>query len=72
MLDVCPEPIPDPKPIEAMIPCGNILSELPDNFVNLPVREAVEVLSVNHAVDATFYFECKRKHEDLTRWIETQ
>jgi len=55
-----------------MIPCGELLSELPDNFIELPVQEAVEILSVNHAVDAAYFFECSRKHRDLTRWIEKE
>jgi hypothetical protein len=69
-VDACPQPIPIPKPTEAMIPCGKILSELPENFVNLTVQEAVEILSVNHAVDAAYFFECSRKHGELSGWIE--
>ena len=52
--------------------CEATLSTLPDNFTELPVEEAVEILAVNHAVDATFYFECKRKQEELTRWVRSQ
>jgi hypothetical protein len=66
------EKIPDPKPVESMQACDAMLSELPVGFSELPVAEAVELLAVNHAVDATFYFDCKRKHEDLTRWIGKQ
>jgi hypothetical protein len=50
--------------------CEQVLSELPDNFAEIKVAEAVEILAVNHAVDATYFFECKRKQEELTRWIE--
>ena len=60
------EPIPD----EAMERCEDSLSELPMGFDELPVADAVELLSVNHAVDATFYFQCKRKQEELAGWIE--
>ena len=67
-----PEILPDPKPIEAMVKCEDALSTLPENFVNLPVADAVEILSVNKAVDATFYFQCKTKQEDLTRWVKSQ
>jgi hypothetical protein len=52
--------------------CEAMLSELPAGFPNLPVDEALEILATNHAVDSTFYFQCKRKHEELTRWIEKQ
>lgn len=50
--------------------CADLLSELPLGFEELPVAEAVELLSVNHAVDTTFYYECKRKQAELTGWIE--
>ena len=63
---------PDPKPIESMQKCHPTLSGLPNGFADLPVATAVEILSVNHAVDAAFYFECKTKQEDLTRWINQQ
>jgi hypothetical protein len=53
-----------------MFPCGKFLSELPENFPDLPVREAIEILAVNHAVDATEYFQCKRKQEELAQWID--
>lgn len=49
--------------------CEAVLSQLPLGFEELPVDEAVELLSVNHAVDATFYYQCKRKQEELTEWI---
>jgi len=55
-----------------MIGCASALSELPDNFADLPVREAISILSTNHVVDATWFFECVRKHEELTRWIEAE
>lgn len=71
-MDACPEPIPDPKPIEAMQACDDFLATLPVGFEALLVDEALEVLATNHAVDATFYFQCKRKQEELTRWIEKQ
>jgi hypothetical protein len=52
--------------------CEEELSTLPDNFTELPVAEAVEILAVNRIVDSTFYFECKRKQEELARWITSQ
>ena len=64
-----PTPIEREQPIEAMMPCEQSLSELPAGFENLPVDKAIEILATNHVVDSTFYFECKRKQEDLTRWI---
>ncbi len=63
---------PDPKPIESMQKCQALLSTLPDGFIDLTVERAVEILTVNRAVDAAFYFECKTKQEDLTRWINQQ
>lgn len=60
------EPIPD----DAMQECDDLLSELPVGFEELDVADAIELLSVNHVVDATFYFECKRKQEELTQWIK--
>ena len=53
-----------------MAACDEFLSELPDDFHLLPVADAVEILAVNHAVDATQYFQCKRKQEELARWID--
>jgi hypothetical protein len=53
-----------------MVSCETALSELPENFPDLPVREAVSILSANHVIDATWFFECARKHAELTRWIE--
>lgn len=53
-----------------MVSCETALSELPENFGDLPVREAVAILSTNHVIDATWFFECARKHSELTRWIE--
>jgi len=55
-----------------MLPCEDKLSELPVTFPSLDVEEAVEILEVNHIVDSTFYFECKRKHEELSRWIKNE
>jgi hypothetical protein len=52
--------------------CDEFLSELPLGFEELPVAEAIKILATNHVVDATFYFQCKRKQEELTRWIEQQ
>jgi len=52
-----------------MQPCEQGLTELPIGFSELPVAEAVEILSINHAVDSTFYFECKRKQEEEAEWI---
>ena len=49
--------------------CDEMLSELPVGFEELSVQEAVDLLSVNHVVDSTFYFECKRKQEELSEWI---
>lgn len=63
---------PRDKPIEAMANCEDALSALPDNFPDLTVKEALELLEVNHIIDSTFYFECKRKQEDLTRWIQDE
>jgi len=60
----------EPIPTDAMAKCSDMLSELPDGFEDLSVKEAVDILSVNHVVDATFYFQCKRKQEELTGWIE--
>ena len=60
----------EPIPNAAMVECKELLSELPLDFDELPVAEAVEVLSVNHAVDASFYFQCKRKQVELTEWIK--
>jgi hypothetical protein len=60
----------EPIPNDAMEQCETFLSELPMGFDELPVADAVELLSVNYAVDAAFYFECKRKQEELTQWIE--
>lgn len=60
----------EPIPNDAMLPCEVTLSELPDNFAEIPVADAVEILAVNHAVDATVYFECKRKQEELKGWIQ--
>jgi len=60
----------EPIPIEAMQPCEEFLSELPVGFEELTVDEAVEILAVNHAVDATRFFQCKRKQEETTGWIE--
>jgi hypothetical protein len=60
----------EPIPTDAMQKCDEFLAELPVGFEELTVDEAVELLSVNHAVDAAFYFECKRKQEELTGWIE--
>lgn len=59
----------EPIPTDAMAECEATLSELPDNFTEIPVADAVEILAVNHAVDATYYFECKRKQEELAGWI---
>lgn len=70
VVDACPEPIPIPEPTAAMVSCETALSELPENFGDLPVREAVAILSTNHVIDATWFFECARKHSELTRWIE--
>ena len=70
VVDACPEPIPTPEPTEAMVSCETALSELPENFPDLPVREAISILSANHVIDATWFFECARKHQELTRWIE--
>ena len=53
-----------------MVSCETMLSELPDNFGALPVAEAIDILSTNHIIDATYFFECARKHAELTRWIE--
>jgi len=50
--------------------CEEFLSELPPEFSEMPVAEAVDLLAVNHVVDATFYYECRRKQEELTGWIE--
>lgn len=55
-----------------MVGCAAALSELPENFGDLPVREAIDILSANHIVDATWFFECVRKHSDLVRWIEAE
>ena len=59
----------EPIPNDAMESCEDLLSELPLGFEELPVADAVELLAVNHAVDATFYFQCKRKQEELSEWI---
>lgn len=64
------KPLPRPQPTEAMLPCEEALSELPENFPELPVAEAINVLVANHIVDSTFFFECSRKHTDLVRWAE--
>lgn len=50
--------------------CDEFLSELPLGFDELPVNKAVEILAVNKVVDATRYFQCKRKQEEMTGWIE--
>jgi hypothetical protein len=55
-----------------MVSCETALSELPENFGDLPVRDAIELLSTNHVVDATWFFECARRHLDLVRWIEAE
>jgi hypothetical protein len=52
--------------------CDETLSQLPDNFPALSVEEALQLLEVNHVVDSTFYFECKRKQEELTKWIQDE
>jgi uncharacterized protein (DUF2344 family) len=49
--------------------CEPSLSQLPDDFPAMDVEVALEVLEVNHVVDSTYYFECKRKQEALTEWI---
>lgn len=51
--------------------CEEFLSELPVGFEELTVDEAVEILSINHAVDATRFFQCSRKQKELTGWIKT-
>ena len=60
----------EPIPNSAMEKCEEFLSELPPEFSEMPVAEAVDLLAVNHVVDATFYYECRRKQEELTGWIE--
>ena len=60
----------EPIPTDAMAKCDEFLSELPVGFDELPVDQAVEILAVNKAVDATRYFQCKRKQEEMTGWIE--
>lgn len=67
-----PEAIPDPKPVEAMQKCDEILSQLPVDFSDLSVREAIDILAKNRAFDAAEFWECATKHEDLVRWIEKQ
>ena len=62
----------DPKPIEAMQPCEDSLTTLPDDITERPVEEAVEILTTGHARDAAIYFECKLKQEDEARWIYRQ
>lgn len=63
---------PDPKPIEAMAECDEMLSQLPPDFDTWPVQEAVRFLLSSHTRDATAYFECKTKQEDEARWINKQ
>ena len=63
---------PDPKPIEAMQACAESLTVLPADLIDRPVEEAVEILTVSHAVDAQLYYECKLKQEDEARWIQKQ
>jgi len=60
------------KPIESMQKCEEVLSELPIDFPDRTVEEALDILVSNRIIDATFYFECKRKQEDLTRWINDE
>ena len=63
---------PDPKPIEAMQACAESLTALPADLIDRPVEEAVEVLTIAHAVDSQLYYECKLKQEDEARWIQKQ
>ena len=60
----------EPIPTSAMQSCEEFLSELPVGFEELTVDEAVEILSINHAVDATRFFQCSRKQKELTGWVE--
>lgn len=66
------EPLERIKPIESMQNCADVLSDLPIDFPGRTVEDAIELLVDNRIIDSTFYFECKRKQEDLTRWINDE
>jgi len=52
--------------------CAESLTVLPADLIDRPIEEAVEILTVSHAVDAQLYYECKLKQEDEARWIRKQ
>ena len=52
--------------------CDEILSQLPADFSELSVRQAIDILAENRVFDAAEFWECATKHEDLVRWIDKQ
>ena len=66
------EPLERAKPIEAMQKCQDALSQLPDEFPTMDIQSALELLEVNHVVDSTFFFGCKRQQEELVKWIKDE
>jgi hypothetical protein len=49
-----------------------VLSELPEEIVTMTVEEALRTLLDARVIDSTFYFECRRRHAELARWIEAE
>lgn len=66
------EPLERNKPIEAMRQCEEVLSELPADFTQKTVQQALEILLANRIIDSTFYFECSRRQAELARWIQDE
>ena len=66
------EPLERNKPVEAMQKCEESLSELPEDFPAKTIQEALDILFANRIIDSTFYFECSRRQQELTGWIQDE
>ena len=64
------EPIERPKPVESMQPCAKALSQLPLDFVILPIEEALKLLLQQHVIDSATYFNCSRHKQALVEHID--
>jgi len=70
--DQCPEPIPRGKPVEAMAGAPVSLATLPDDFGALPLEDALKTLLRAVTDDRGVYFELRRRHGELVRWIDAE
>lgn len=60
---------PRAKPMEAMQPCAQFLSQLPPNLGQLPREQQIKLLALAHVQDAAKYFPCSHDQAAEAQWI---